>query len=367
MGKADLSGKRTITIYNQAWLEWLLREEAVTVEGEVSGELQFVARATDSLLRVQGESGPFLALTELQLHHDPEMPARLAAYTVLAQQKYKLDVFVTVIYLLPPPVGVTPARALHREFRGQTTHQDFQVIALWELEAREILAGGNPALLPFVPLMEGGATKEILVACAERIRQEPEALELETILAVFAGYVLSADIINQILRWEMTLFRESSIIKDLLTEERILGFQEGEQLGLQKGEQLGLQKGEQLGLQKGEQLGLLKGEQLGLQKGEQLGLQKGEQLGLQKGEQLGLLKGEQLGLLKGEQLGLQKGERIATLRLLWQILTSRFDVLPAELERRLEPLDLPTLQHLTTTALSLHTLPEFEEKLAELE
>lgn len=65
----------------------------------------------------------------------------------------------------------------------------------------------NPALLPFVPLMRGGNTKEIVMACAERIRQEPEvqALELETILAVFAGYVLHTEVVKQILRWEMTL------------------------------------------------------------------------------------------------------------------------------------------------------------------
>jgi predicted transposase YdaD len=353
LGKADVSGKRTITLYTQAWLEWILREEAVTVEGEVSGELQFITRETDSLLRVQGQAGPFLALTELQLRHDPEMPTRLAAYAALARQKYKLDLFVTVIYLLPPPVGVTPERSLHREFRGQMAHQDFQVIALWELEAGQILAGiPNPALLPFVPLMRGGATKEMLVACAERIRQEPEALELETVLAVLAGYVLKADVIKQVLRWEMTLFKESSIIKELLTEEHRLGFEEGLQRGLQKG----WQEGEQIGLQKGWQ----EGEQLGLLKGEQLGLLKGEQLGLLKGEQLGLLKGEQL----GRQEGRQEGERQAIIRAIRQILTIRFEAAPTDLEHRLEPFDLPALQQLTTAALTLPTLPEFEQRLA---
>jgi hypothetical protein len=53
--------------------------------------------------------------------------------------------------------------------------------------------------------MRGGNTKEMVMACAERIRQDPEAVELETTLAVFASYVLSTDIIKQILRWEMTI------------------------------------------------------------------------------------------------------------------------------------------------------------------
>jgi predicted transposase YdaD len=247
VGKVDLGGKRTINIYNQAWLQWTLQGEAVTVESEVSAEFQFVARATDSLLRAQGPAGPFLTLTELQFHYDPEMPARLAAYAALARQKYKLDVFVTVVNLLPPPASVTPERALHRDFMGQMAHQDFQVIALWELDAGQIVAWDNPALLPFVPLMQGGNTKEMVVACAERIRQEPEGLELETILAMFASYVLDTKLIKQLLRWEMTIIQESPIIQELY------------QLAFAKGEQQGRQEGRQEGREEGERQATLKG------------------------------------------------------------------------------------------------------------
>jgi predicted transposase YdaD len=303
MGKPDLSSKRTITMYAQAWLEWTLQDEQVTVEGEVSGELQFAARLTDSLLRVQSESGPFLALTELQLRYDPKMPARLTAYAALARQKYDLDVFVTVVNLLPPPANVTLGGVFHEEFRGQVMHRDFQVIALWELEAEETLVRGNPALLPFVPLMRGGATKEMLVACTERIRREPEALELEAILAVFASYVLDTKVIKQLLRWEMTIFKESPLIQEL----HKLAFKEG------------------------------------------------------------LKKGEQKGLKKGEQVGLNKGERAATLKNLRQILTIRFDAPSPDFEGRLEPLDLPALERLITAALTLPTWAEFEERVVALE
>jgi predicted transposase YdaD len=316
MGRVDLGGKRTITMYTQAWLEWILREKEVKVVGEASGEFQFVARLTDSLLQAQGPSGSFLALTELQWRYDPEMPERLAAYAVLARQKHRLPVYVTVVNLLPPPAHVTPRQEFHEECMGQVTHRDFQVIGLWELDAAQMLAQGNPALLPFVPLMRGGATKETVVACAERIRREPEALELETILAVFAGYVLSTDLIKQLLRWEMTIVKESPIIQELLTQEHQLGFMEGRQEGRQEGKQVGLKKGKQVGLK------------------------------------------------KGEQVGLKKGERNATLKALRQILTIRFDAPPPDFERRLEPLDLPTLGQLTTAALTLPTWSEFEQKVA---
>jgi hypothetical protein len=38
MGKADISGKGTINIYNQAWAEWVLQQQHVEVEAELSGE-----------------------------------------------------------------------------------------------------------------------------------------------------------------------------------------------------------------------------------------------------------------------------------------------------------------------------------------
>lgn len=136
-----------------------------------------------------------------------------------------------MVYLLPPAAGVTLEAELHRELMGQTAHQDFQVLGLWELDAGQMLAQGNPVLLPFVPLMQGGATKETLVACAERVRREPEGSELEAILAVFASYVLDAKLVKQLLRWEMTIITESPLIQELLIQEHTLGFNQGRQEG----------------------------------------------------------------------------------------------------------------------------------------
>lgn len=88
MGKADISGKQTINIYNWAWAEWILQQQHVQVEAELSGEFQFITRATDSLLQVSGTEGRFLVLTELQFRYDEGMPDRLTAYASLARQKY---------------------------------------------------------------------------------------------------------------------------------------------------------------------------------------------------------------------------------------------------------------------------------------
>ena len=111
MGKYDTGGKKVINLYNQAWAEWVLQQQqkaypslsGIEVEAELSGEFQFIARSNDSLLKVKGKDGHFLALTELQFVYDQTMPERLAAYKLLAYQKYGLKVFVTVVYFLPPP------------------------------------------------------------------------------------------------------------------------------------------------------------------------------------------------------------------------------------------------------------------------
>jgi predicted transposase YdaD len=154
----------------------------------------------------------------LQLRHEIEMPQRTTAYAALARHKYNLEVYVTVIYLLPPPEGTSIAPSFHSDFMGQVGHQDFQVIKLWELDAEKALAFDNPAIVPFIPLMAGGNTERMLHKCADRIRQEPRSLELETILSVFASYVLDSELIKRILRWEMQVIKESPILQEAFTE-----------------------------------------------------------------------------------------------------------------------------------------------------
>ena len=143
---------------------------------------------------------------------------------------------MTVVYFMPPPAGKTIVEAYHHEFMGQQAHQDFQVIKLWELEAKQVLAFDNPVLLPFVPLMRGGNTEQMVRKCANRIRQEPKAAELEAILAVFAGYVLEAETIKQILRWEMQVVQDSPIIQELRQEWLEQGREEGIEKGREEGE-----------------------------------------------------------------------------------------------------------------------------------
>jgi predicted transposase YdaD len=223
MGKFDLSSKHIIHFYNQVWLEWLLKQP-LSVESELSGDFQFIGRASDSLLQVYSQPvGRFLALTELEFSPRPRTPTRLTAYAALAREKFNLPVFVTVIYFLPPPKDTQIEEKFHSDFLGQVAHQDFQVIRLWELDAQQVLALQNPALLPFVPLMQGGNSEPVLQECANRIRTQPNAEELETVLSMFAGYVMENQLINRILRSSsmIEILRQSPFYKQILEPQLI--------------------------------------------------------------------------------------------------------------------------------------------------
>jgi predicted transposase YdaD len=209
MAGADISGKWLIGQSPEAWVQWILDDSGATVEEMLTTEFQHVSRLSDSLLRVKDQTETFLLLTELQLRPDEHMPRRMRAYAALAEEKYDLPVYPVVFYLLSPGNQDRSIPDQYAgEFRGLKAHQDFHVVKAWELKADDILARQNLALLPFVPLMQG-VDEAIIRSSAQVLRRQPEGEKLETILALFASFVLSTEMIQQIVRWNMTVLRES--------------------------------------------------------------------------------------------------------------------------------------------------------------
>ena len=236
MGRFDTGGKHTIHLYARAWAEWIVDRQQLAVTAELSGEFQFITRATDVLLRVKSEQeGEFLSLTDLQLNYDANMARRLAAYAALAREKYRLEVHVAVVYLRPPPKGTILVEAFHSKFMGQTAHQDFQVVRLWELDAEAALALGNPALIPFIPLMYGGNTEQMLRRCIAKVHEEPNAQELEMALAMFASIVMKEGLVKQIVGWSMNILKESPLYQELTALAREEAYEEGREEGREEG------------------------------------------------------------------------------------------------------------------------------------
>jgi predicted transposase YdaD len=216
MGDKDIGSKFLIDRDPEGWVRWLLNDANIVVKSVLSTEFQFVARRTDTLLMAERGHIRFLVLIEIQLHYDPKMPERLQNYSAMARQKFRLPVVPIVVYLTEPGDGTEVATCYHEEFMGLVTRQDFEVVKLWELDAHEVLAQELPvALLPYVPLM-AGADETAVRECVRRIRLVPDHEELETILALFAMIRLDTEMVEQIVRWHVTILEKSPIYQEIL-------------------------------------------------------------------------------------------------------------------------------------------------------
>ncbi len=228
MGQADIGGKRVLGEAPGTWVRWLLKDPTLEVKAALTEEFQFVLRHSDELLLVEGESGSFLVLTELQLHRDPKMGLRMRAYAGLAGQRYELPVYPVVMVLLPPGNGSGGVACYHSEFMGLVTHQDYRVVEAWEVEAQEVLEREVLALVPYVPLM-AGADESTVRAGVELLRRRGMGEEMEVVLALFASFVMDAEQVRRIVRWDMAVLRESPWYQEILQEGEQKGWQEGRQ------------------------------------------------------------------------------------------------------------------------------------------
>jgi predicted transposase YdaD len=64
------------------------------------------------------------------------------------------------------------------------------------------------------------------------IRRNEQLTDLEPLLSFFASFVFKIPVVEQIMRWDMTVLRESPWYEEILKE----GLEKGEKQGLQQGE-----------------------------------------------------------------------------------------------------------------------------------
>ena len=246
---ADIGGKRLIGLSPDAWAQWATQIPNITVQEIVSADFQWVSRESDVLLRARSPKlGEFLVLNELQLRYTQRLPRRIRAYAGLAEEKYDLPVYPILINILPASPKLEIAKRYESEFFGLKARQDYRIINLWQVDANLVFQQPLPPLLPFVPILKGGNQESLVRQALQQLQADEQLSELEPLLAFFASFVLETPLVQQIMRWDMTVLRESPWYQEIL--------QEGEKKGELKGEL----KGEQRGLRKG----LLSGIELGL-------------------------------------------------------------------------------------------------------
>ena len=115
-------------------------------------------------------------------------------------------------------------------FMGLQVRQDYRLINLWEVDAAIGFEQSLNVLLPFVPVMKNGADAMVVQQAVNQLRQDEQLVELESLLAFFATFVLNSEVVQPIMRWDMAVLRESPWYQEILRE----GEQRGEQKGMQR-------------------------------------------------------------------------------------------------------------------------------------
>jgi len=202
----DIGSKRLISLTPDDWVRWVTGQPDAVAREIISGEFQWLSRATDVLMRAAlPVIGEFLVLIEFQLRYQKRMPKRVRAYAGLAEEKYDLPVFCVVVNVLPPGPETVVATAYDAEFLGQRARQDFRVINFSEIDAEEVWRQPFPGLAPFVPVLRGGAEIPMVRRALETIRAHEQLQEMETLLAFMASLVMDKEIVKQIVRWDMSV------------------------------------------------------------------------------------------------------------------------------------------------------------------
>lgn len=110
---------------------------------------------------------------------------------------------------------------------GLQARQDYRVINLWEVDVKIFFEQPLPSLLPFVPILQGRENESTIREALRILRADEQLNQLETVLAFFATFVLESTLVQEIMRWDMAVLRESP------------WYQEIEQRGIRIGEERG--------------------------------------------------------------------------------------------------------------------------------
>jgi predicted transposase YdaD len=226
---SDIGGKRLLGLAPDAWARWVTQQADVVALEILGSEFQWVSRENDVLMKVHSPvHGEFLILNELQLRYTDKMPLRMRAYAALAQERYGLPVYPVLVNILPPPSAVVVSNCFESNFLGLQARQDYCVINLWEVDAETVFEQSLDTLLPFVPILKDGGNQQTVRRALVQLQQNEQLVELESLLGFFASFVLDTDLVRQIMRWDMTVLRESPWYQEIRQEGKTEGEQAGE-------------------------------------------------------------------------------------------------------------------------------------------
>lgn len=69
-----------------------------------------------------------------------------------------------------------------------------------------------------MPVLRGGGEEAVVRRAVQMLRREERLDELEPLLAFFAGFVFDPMVVQQIVRWDMAVLRESPWYQEIVKE-----------------------------------------------------------------------------------------------------------------------------------------------------
>jgi predicted transposase YdaD len=215
---ADISSKRLISLAPLNWVQWVTQFPNLQVRDIIDSDFQWISREGDVLVRVYSpQLGEFLVLNELQLRYRSEMPRRMRAYAALAEEKYQLPTYPVLINILQVSEQEIPTR-YESSFAGLEARQDYRVINLWEVDVEIAFQQPVSSLLPFVPILKGGAEETTIQRALRILRTDENLSELESLMAFLASFVLESRVVQQIMRWDMAVLEQSPWYQQILQQ-----------------------------------------------------------------------------------------------------------------------------------------------------
>ncbi|HEY6554038.1 MAG TPA: hypothetical protein VI669_11840 [Vicinamibacteria bacterium] len=202
----------------------LTGDEGARVLAVDTVELQELRRQADCVIKLRRGGETYYRHLEFQGQADPQMAARCFRYNSQLVLQLGAAVLTTVVYLTAraPREGELAFRVMlgGREINVWR----FEVLRLWEVEAKKAVLGGAPGVLALVPLMAGGQDFETIRRAWRAVRAAVPGERVspaESILLALASERYTVAEIEKLVGRPRMM--QSSIWREALAEGRVEG------------------------------------------------------------------------------------------------------------------------------------------------
>lgn len=234
VGRYDLTMKRLTAEFPEDYVRLALKAERFVVEPleveAVDRALPSLEREVDFVARVGVEGEEVILVLESQTRWEGDVPERLFHYTSRLRERYRLGVYPVVLVFRP--TGQWVEEWVMQGLGRQVVRFGFEVIRLWEVEAREVIERGLKGVYPLLPLMRqaGRGVEEVLEESQrlilEGIEERQARADAYVALRVLSEIGHPGDLVERILH-RREIMSESRFYREILEEGRVAGLQEG--------------------------------------------------------------------------------------------------------------------------------------------